>query len=172
MDNEGSEKQGGRAVDWNKLKREYVKGGISYRQLSEKYDVPLGTLKRKAGNEGWAKLRDQAAAKASMKMVDSISEQNAATTKRIYATADKLLDKLTEALEMVTPEDILMDKKGFRSLTGALNDIKAIKDMKSGMDIREQEARIARLQKDAQQEDNAVSEVVVTIGGGDASWQS
>lgn len=157
-------------MDWNKLKKEYVKGGVSYRQLSEKYGVPLGTLKRRAGNEGWKKMRDQADAKASLKLVDSVSSQNAYTTNKIYATADRLLEKLTEALEMVTPEEILMDKKGFRSLTGALNDIKAIKDMKSGIDIEEQEARIAKLRKDAEREDTT-NDISINIGGWDEKWR-
>ena len=117
-------------------------------------------------------MRDQADAKASLKLVDSVSSQNASTSNKIYATADRLLEKLTEALEMVTPEEIIMDKKGFRSLTGALSDIKAIKDMKSGIDIEEQEARIEKLRRDAQEEEKQDTKVTVTIEGGDDSWRN
>jgi hypothetical protein len=153
-------------VDWGKLKREYIKGGTSYRKLSEKYGVPFGTLKRHALEEGWGKLRAKAEQKADTKLIEAVSDKNAAITNNIYATADKLLEKLTEALEMITPEEILIDKKGFRSLTGALNDIKDIKDIRSDRDLREQEARIAKLIKDAEPDSDANKVITISIEGG------
>ena len=46
-------------ADWEKIKAEYIKGGTSYRKLSEKHGVSFGTLKRRAGLEKWAELRAQ-----------------------------------------------------------------------------------------------------------------
>lgn len=156
-------------MDWGKLKREYIKGGTSYRKLSEKYGVPFGTLKRHALEEGWGKLRAKAEQKADTKLVESVSTQNAKVGADIYAAADLLLQRLTESVNALK----CMDSQSLRQFTAALKDLKDIKNIRSDRDLREQEARIAKLIKDAEKEENnGPSEVVVNIAGGDASWQS
>jgi transposase-like protein len=47
--------------NWVKIKAEYLKGGIGYRQLAEKYGVPKGTLERRAAKESWPAQRGQIA---------------------------------------------------------------------------------------------------------------
>lgn len=150
-------------ADWNKLKKEYIKGGISYRQLAAKYDVSFGTLRNVAAKEGWRDLRDKAMTIADTKIVEAVGDQNARVSNRIYDAADKLLDKLTEAIEMLDAEIVITNMKGFRSLTGALNDLKNIKDFRSDADLREQEARIKKLQKEAKEEDQSENAVEIVI---------
>ncbi len=71
--------------------------------------------------------------------------------------ADKLLAKIGEVIDIVsTTQDI-------RHLTSALKDIKDIKGFKSSADIREQEARIRNLEKQAEKQDES-NDVTVTIG--------
>ena len=154
---------------WQKLKKEYIKGGISYRQLAAKYGVPFNTLKTHAVEDGWFKLRQQADNKATTKMVESVSTQNAKVGADIYAAADLLLKRLTESVNAIE----VMDSQSLRQYTAALKDLKDIKNIRSDRDLREQEARIAKLIKDTEkEEDNGPGEVVVNIAGGDASWQS
>ena len=40
------------AIDWLKIRNEYIAGGGSYRALAEKYEVSLDTVKRRASAEG------------------------------------------------------------------------------------------------------------------------
>lgn len=86
-------------ADYNKLKKEYIKGGVSYRQLSEKYGVSISALKRLGAKEHWGELRDQVAAETSQKLVDSISEKNADVGARLYAVTERLLAKVERAVE-------------------------------------------------------------------------
>ena len=50
--------------------------------------------------------------------------------------------------------------------------IKDIKGIKSAMDLKEQEARIAKLQKEAEADADKNSSVSITIEGGDDEWQN
>lgn len=144
-------------TDWKKLKAEYVAGGISYRKLAEKHDVPFGTLRRVAEREGWTQMRAQVAHKADTKMVETISAKEAKKAVDIIYVADKLLEK---ALELM--DNVPLDTQSFKQLTSALKDLKDIKGIRSAADIREQEARIAKLEKDvqAEQKDNEIHIVI------------
>ena len=144
---------------WQKIKAEYIAGGTSYRKLAEKYGVPRTTLERKAKDEKWGELRRQAEGKAEAKMVNAISDKNAKVATDIVDVADKLIAKI---LEMLASD--ITNAQSIKSLTSALKDLKEIKGYKSEADMREQEARIAKLQKEAQEEVHD-TEIKVTFEG-------
>lgn len=158
-------------MDWNKLKREYIQGNTSYRKLVDKYGVPLTTLKTRAAKERWVELRDQARAKADTKIVESEANNQAERMKRLLSVTDKLLEAVEKAVDGFNTEELFFDKSALKSLSGAIKDIKEIQGIKSAIDIREQEARIANLNRQAQAEDNKPNEITITIEGGDSSWQ-
>ena len=143
---------------WQKIKSEYLAGGTSYRKLAEKYGVPFGTLRRVAEREEWTQKRTQVAHKADTKIIDSVSQKEAKKATDITDVADKLLGKIVEMLD----GDIPCNSQSIKSLTSALKDLKDIKGIKSEADMREQEARIAKLQKEAQAEETN-ADVKVTI---------
>ena len=132
-------------MDWKKVKAEYIAGGTSYRKLAAKYGVSFNTLRDIAIREKWTDLKAQAHNKSVTKLVESIGEQNGTYKVSVNAVADKLLNKITEMLTL----DCL-NSQSVKHLTSALKDIKEIKGVKSDIDLKEQEARIAKLQKDAE----------------------
>lgn len=159
-------------MDWSKLKREYIAGGTSYRKLAEKYGVSFSTLRKVAAKEGWTELRDKARAKADTKLTDLISDQQAERFKRLQDVTDMLLDNLENIVTKVTLEEMILDKYTLKQITGALKDIKDIQNIKSGLDLEEQKARIAILKKQAESDDDSDTAVKITIEGGDEEWQS
>ena len=149
-------------MDWNKLKAEYIAGGTSYRKLAEKYKdegVTFDNLKNIAVKEGWAKLKEQAMDKATTKMVNTIAKGISKKSVKIDDVADKLLDKIVDLLDALE----VADSQTIKQCTSALKDIKDIKGIKSKLDIKEQEARIDKLRKDAMEEDTN-KEVEVVMG--------
>ena len=144
-------------MDWKAIKAEYIAGGTSYRKLCEKYGVSRTTLQRKAKDEQWCKLRSQAEAKAETKIIESVSARQAKTADRIISVADKVLAKIEDVLEYV------QDTQGIKHITSALKDLKEIKGFKSDADMREQEARIRNLEKQAEADDTS-KDIVVQIG--------
>lgn len=146
-------------MDWKRIKAEYIAGGTSYRKLAEKYGVSPTTLTKVAGREGWVEARQQADIKKTSKIVDAVSDKEAKKAVDIIDVADKLLEKASELMETM-----VVDTQSFKQLTSALKDLKEIKGYKSAIDLKEQEARIRNLEKQAEAEDKD-REIKVTIGG-------
>lgn len=157
-------------MDFGKLKKEYLKGGTSYRKLAKKYGVPLSTLKAVAAKEGWVKLRDQTKAKTDTKTIEVISDGEADRAARLLSASDRLLERIEGLIEELTTGEVLLDRTTLKQLTGALKDIKDIQGIRSPLEIEEQRARIAKLRKEAEEEDGT-NEFVVTIEGGENEWQ-
>ena len=145
-------------MDWKKIKAEYIAGGTSYRKLAEKYGITLAVLRNVAEREEWVKLKAQAQHKTNTKIVEAVSSQDAKKAVNIIDVADKLLEKIVSVAEKVSDPDSI------KKLTSAIKDLKDIKGIKSDADKREQEARIAKLQKEAMEEDNNNTEVAITFG--------
>lgn len=68
------------AVNWLKIKNDYINGGGSYRKLAEKYGVNKDSIAQKAKAENWKGLRD------------------IQTDKTQTATIQKTQEKISEAL--------------------------------------------------------------------------
>lgn len=152
-------------VEWKKIKAEYIAGGTSYRKLAEKYDVSRSKLQAKATSENWVKLKSQAEAKTESKIVEAVSDQGAKKAVDIIDVADKLLGKITELMDTM-----VIDTQSFKQLTSALKDLKEIKGYKSEADMREQEARINKLRKEAEREDDTTSEIEIVFKAGEEAW--
>ena len=148
-------------MDWNIIKAEYIAGGTSYRTLAKKYKVSVTTLTRVAIKEKWVELRQQAESKAEAKMVESVSKTKSKTNIKINEVADKLIEKMNATIDKLD----VIDGQTLKHFTSALKDLKDITGHKSDLDVREQEARIAKLQKDAEKEEKD-NEIEVVIGGG------
>ena len=53
------------AADWTAIRLAYVNGGMSMRQLAERFDVKAAGLMKRAAREGWEAERQQNSAKVS-----------------------------------------------------------------------------------------------------------
>ena len=147
-------------MDWNKLKAEYIAGRTSYRKLAEKYGIDRNTVQRVAKREKWCELKSRAKAKSESKMVETIAKDITKNAVKINDVADKLLDKISNLLD-----DFDLDTQSIKHLTSSLKDIKDIKGLKSDIDLREQEARIDKLRKDAMEEEKDKN-ITIVMGGG------
>lgn len=132
-------------VDWKKIKAEYIRG-VSYRLLSEKYGVSPSTMQKRGMNEKWGDLRKKARKKTDEKIVESVSGQEAKRVERFKRISDKLLTKIEEGIDS---GDLIQTSRAMHDLTDSLKTLREINDIKSDIDIREQEARIEKLRKDA-----------------------
>lgn len=130
---------------WSKIKAEYIAGGTSYRKLCEKYGVSRTTLQRKAKDENWLALRSQAEAKTEAKIVNVVSDNNAKIDDKYYRLVDKLMSKAEETIDGLDVWSVT----ALKEMSTAMKNLKECKGVKSEADIREQEARIAKLKKEA-----------------------
>ena len=147
-------------MDWKRIKAEYIAGGTSYRKLAKKYGVSFSTLRGIAEREKWTDLKAQAQHNADTKLVKSIGEQNGTYSVSINDVANKLLEKIVAMMEMDC-----VSSQAIKQLTSALKDIKEVKGIKSDIDLREQEARIDNLRRQATADNNTDITVDVVFEG-------
>jgi len=133
---------------WEEIKKEYISTNTSFRQLEQKYGVSFTQIQGRAKRGNWIEDREAFKSNRTEKSLDSICEQQVADITKAMKVADKLLDKISEAVEVVEPADT----QSIKQLTGAIKDLKEIGIFRADMDRREQMARIAKLEKEAKEE--------------------
>lgn len=193
-------------ADWNAIKTEYITTNTSYRKLAEKYGVSRVQIGNVGRDEGWVELRRQHLDKTLTKSLAADSKKKAEKMARIDDLADKLLEKLEQAIteldlhlfkhtdktkvieynnslrpdkptkETIHEEEKLLevksivDRQGLKQIAAALKDLKEVKMLRSELDKQEQEARIAKLQKEAEKETDKVDAIEVVFLAGDEAW--
>lgn len=155
-------------MDWNKIKTEYITTETSYRKLCKKYGVKFGQLQRRATDEAWPELKSQYESETVSKAVKAVSDSFVSRAARLQNVADKLLDKIEVTIDSI--DGVSKGARSVKDVSDALKNVKDIMMIKSDLDIKEQEARIEKLRKDAEEEDNS-KEVTVRIMGGEDSWR-
>ena len=85
-------------ADWQAIKTEYITTDTSYRKLSQKYGIGYQAICHRSKEEGWIAMREQHKNKTVTKAIDKISSKKADKMARIDDLADKLLEKLEQAI--------------------------------------------------------------------------
>lgn len=134
------------AVDWLRIKTEYINGNISYRKLAEKHGIPFPTLRDKAVGEKWSeqrnKQRNKVVTETEQKTVDKISDaisDEAAAKVRIKASMMRLAEgwfAKQERLIAESPEDNVVDPNEFRKMVQSCVDL-GIMEVQEGADIED-----------------------------------
>lgn len=82
-------------IDWNEIREEYLRGGITQGALAKQYGVPAGSVRRRAAAEGWTEMRKA-------RQQSGMQEDPAAVSSRIQrqlALTDRMIDIIAKALE-------------------------------------------------------------------------
>lgn len=155
------------ADQWQDIKKEYITTKISYRGLEKKYGINYKVIADKGKAEGWKELRSQHSHNTLTKILESDIEQKVSSATRLETVADKVLDIVEAHIASLNPTEV--DTQSLKHISGILKDIKEVK--KNRKDLEEQDARIAKLRREAKREENTNNEVVLTFGaGGKKEW--
>lgn len=139
----------GKAVNWRKIKAEYVAGGISQRELSEKWGVPFGTLQKRARVERWTAKRkaadERTVEKVSQKTAEAVAD-NAVVLERIKGKLLARLETMVDGFPGTTAAELKVrtfDRKKATETKYSIRDIAAVyaaleeKTAKGGADIED-----------------------------------
>lgn len=148
-------------ADWQKIRAEYITTDISYRKLADKYGLDQATVARRAKKEDWVSKRQHHADKTQAKILSADTKNKADRASRLMTVADKLLKKV----EVLVDKDDYLSAGAIKNLSDALKNIRETQMIRSDQDIREQEARIAKLQKETEKQDNEKSSITITLEG-------
>jgi transposase-like protein len=150
-------------ADWQAIKTEYITTDTSYRKLAQKHGVNATNIAKRASSEGWVEQRKQNASKTLAKTLNAVGRKQAEQTAKLFGVSDLLLDKVKRLLE--ENEELLADTSAMKDVSVVLKNLKDLLMIKSEIDLREQEARIEKLRKDAAGEEKA-PKIEITLGGG------
>lgn len=142
-------------IDWKTIETEYVTTDISHRQLAEKYGIARSRISQYASKEKWREKRDKHRTKIVAKAVNVIGNKQAARAAKLFVASDLLLDNVINLLKGAGGH--LADTSVMRDVSVVLKNLKDVQMIRSEADLREQEARIANLEKqakDGQNDDN------------------
>lgn len=113
------------AVDWLKIKTEYINGSIALRKLAEKHGVSYSQIAKVAASEKWNELRElqriKTESKTNQKIADKTSEalsEEAAAKVRIRASMVRLAEGWFKKQEewVNNGEDRVVDPGDFRKM--------------------------------------------------------
>ena len=153
-------------INWVAIKAEYITQGTPQRELARKYHVHPTTIGRRASKEHWVEERSRHADSALANRLSVAAKREAEREVTIQTIADKLLARIGDVADNLVIVKATDGAYSIRQLTAALRDIRDIKGAKSDIDLREQEARIAKLQREATA-DKPDTSINVVFGGGD-----
>ena len=139
-------------ANWKQMKDEYVAGGTTYKQIAEKYGVPMGTIAHRAKEEKWRDL----------KLARAEDDLNASA--ELAAIADKLTVRISELVDIM-----VLDTHGIKQLSSALKDLRDVKEYRSDVALRK--AKLRKLEREVEKAAEGVSdEISVIFDAGEEDW--
>lgn len=144
---------------WRKIKTEYITSDKSLHRIAIDNEIRYDTIRLQSKKEDWKNLRERHRENIVQKTVEKIERQKVEQVEELRSTASAILAKANELIgsEAISPQSL-------KSLSGVLRDVKEILDIRSDADLREQEARILKLQKDAAGEDETKAPRLIVEG--------
>lgn len=139
-------------MDWTEIKKEYITSDTSYRKLAKKYKINPTTVMQRGSQEGWVEEREQFRSKSLAKSLNAITNAQASRIARTQSVTDELLGKIEKTIELIDAESL--DTGAYRQIAATLKDILTIQMSRPEADMREQEARIDKLRRDADKGDD------------------
>lgn len=149
-------------INWNAIRTDYITSTLSYRDLEEKYGVCYRQIAKKGKAENWRSQRSQHNTNVVTKILSDDIEQKASSIERLETVADKVLTKVEAYIDACDPTAI--DTQSMKHITGVLKDIKDV--MRNRKDLDEQDARIKKLRKEAEQEEKRDNTIVIEFAEG------
>ena len=135
-------------IDWKTIETEYVTTDISHRELATKYGIGRSRLSQYASKEKWSEKRDKHRAKTVAKAVNAVGTKQAEMAAKLYGVGGLLLDRVKLLLE--DHPELLADTSSMKDVSVVLKNLKDLMSVKSEADMLEQEARIAKLRREAE----------------------
>lgn len=143
---------------WKKIQKEYIKGA-SQRTLAKKYSVSRDAICKRVKAGKWTAMRGQVQAKVMAKAAEAAVDEAA----MMHDFGSTLMAKAIEGLKDCPPDDV-MALKGYAQIG---RDARAILDIRSEADLKEQEARILKLRAEAEEREREQDGggMIIQLGG-------
>ncbi len=89
------------AAPWNKIRAEWLKGGITQKQLAEKYGLSVKTIQNRAYKEGWKKEKGKIREKTEEQLRERIVRARVTHLEKLIEAQENALDALVDLTNMI-----------------------------------------------------------------------
>jgi hypothetical protein len=127
------------AMEWHKIKHEYVTTDTSFRKLAAKYGVSSTAIASRSKKEHWIEQREQYLHKTYTTIVEQSAKTDADRIAKHRELADRVLDEMGKNVKGATLYEL-------KQISSILKDLQSIK---TDADLDEQDQRIANLRRQA-----------------------
>ena len=102
------------AAPWSRIRAEWLKGGITQKQLAEKYGLSVKTIQNRAYKEGWKKEKGRIREKVEEQTRERVVRARVNHLEKLIDANEKLLDGLLQMAEAISgkPMQTLFDAGG------------------------------------------------------------
>ena len=99
---------------WAKKRAEWLKGGITQKQLAEKYKLSVKTIQNRAYKEGWKNQKRKIREKTEQEISARVVRARVTHLEKLIDANEKLLDGLVQMAELISskPNVTLFDANG------------------------------------------------------------
>lgn len=115
-------------ISWAKIRSEYVNSSVSLTDLAKKYNVKIGTVKRRSAEGRWSEERRKRQKVKADAVAETLQKKEIKQTvkdiERCCKAAGKLIDKINKGISQV-------DKSYYISLDDKTVSVKSVKDGES-----------------------------------------
>lgn len=148
--------------DWDAIREEYISDErMTCRGLGRKYGPHYKTIEDRCKREGWDELRSQVTRKTISKTVERASTERSERETALMEATDILVAGTVNGMKEYGGK---LPATAAKNYGDALKVAKEIYMIRSAEDIEEQQARIAKLKKEAKEEDKAKTVTVILEG--------
>ncbi len=146
-------------IDWIKIKNEYINTNISYRKLSEKYNISRSALEKRARKEKWPECREKQygkiEAKVGQKTADIIVDAEVDRLTELLKLTDEAqrqislgMSQLNKYLDMFgnCHDSDIIDVSRLKKLVSAMKDIRDIIRVDTSNDMRKLDEVLAKIE--------------------------
>lgn len=137
---------------WKQAREMYIYAGASYRDLADRYGVSLSTVYARGKKENWTQIKQDLAEKTNTQTQDVFIADAADRAQRVAEIFDRfclVLSRMAEYWDKRTQDGGLIGGKELGGYLNALKNLKEIGEIRTEAQIREQNARIALLERQA-----------------------
>lgn len=89
------------ATPWPKIRAEWLKGGITQKELAEKYGISVKTIQNRAYKEGWKKEKGKIREKTEEKLRERIVRARVTHFEKLIEAQENALDALLDLTAMI-----------------------------------------------------------------------
>jgi DNA-binding Xre family transcriptional regulator len=161
--------KGGLPVDYRAIKTEYITGNISLRDLAEKHGISYSTLSKMAWKEEWNEIRNQKGKELESRTLEKTIEKESTKLSNNNDDFYRIVNKLFRRAEEYIENNPTWTPNSLKEMATTMRYLKECKGIKSDVDLKEQEARIKKLEAETNGE-NRDSTITVEIKGNAEDW--